>query len=182
MNVKNILIGIIIGLIVGLVFATLYSSPVEEVVTEESMTLTLPNGFVPIGPCFPGKGVHYMNPEDPHQFDPNTPAEESWIGPTYLVSEITGEVIGLEYHVRHDFPEAQSALLELTPEIIEQSYETGIVETDWLVLHGFDLFGAGFNFFDITFNPSHEGYAIPHYDIHLFTKSQQELREKGTCL
>ncbi len=174
MNIKDLLIGAAAGVIIGLVSGMLWPvTPAPE--PKEPVKLKLPEGFVRVGPCFPGKGVHYLNPSLTNNFDPKVPAEEAWLGPTYLLNEITGEVLAVEYHFRTDFPEAQFALSGITKEVIERAYETGVVETDWRQVQKFDFFGAEYQFLTITQIPGHEGYAVPHFDVHFFTKSPEEL-------
>ncbi|MFQ6066607.1 MAG: cupredoxin domain-containing protein [bacterium] len=112
--------------------------------------IKLPQGVQKLSPLVSGMGEHWANPE-------NLP-----VGPIYLVHE--GEVIGVEYMFTADLMEEVTLS---TPEGEERFKE----------LSGLPV-GAQVDHMDIEFMPrGHEGFEVPHFDVHLYFLSTEERRK-----
>ncbi len=110
-------------------------------------TLTLPEDAQKLSDVVPAMGEHWANPAD-------LP-----LGPIYLVYK--GEVIGIEYMWSEDMMQEVSIP---TPEGEEHFKALGPLPVGVVVDHT-----------DVSFmEHGHEGFDVPHWDIHLYFISQEE--------
>ena len=110
-------------------------------------------------PCIPGHGSHYSRAQDIATGITTRP----WVGPSYIVNEGTGEVVGVEYHI------SAKAIADEGKEI--EDALTRIISGEDLKLlykHKFPVFGANFESVDILYIAGHPGFEVAHYDVHLW--------------
>lgn len=126
-------------------------------------TVTLPRDAVKVSACLPFQGEHWVALDD----IPN--------GPYYTYYE--GKVLGLEYMVDPaDIPGEEFA--KLPPDQVNAYIaEHGPTFSDVLsTLHlSFDLFDFPINHTEISWTPPHAAFASPHYDMHYYLVSKEEL-------
>jgi hypothetical protein len=172
---SKILIVAFLGLLIGAMgmwFAGKSESRIDGYAS--AMGFELPADAELMIPCIPGHGAHYGVPED---HDPNAP----WIGPTYIVDEVNGRVLGIEYHVSEDALNTQNeaVLAALTP-LVEGEITFGELELADAMSLQFDTMNVPIKYVDLLWVPGHPGYDRGHYDIHLYTVSKEEHRQV-TC-
>ena len=123
------------------IFTILVFSSLWGIVLGSHSVEDLPQGTVQLTPSIPGMGEHWANLEDMP------------LGPIYLVYQ--GEVIGIEYMYSEDM---LSEVSIPTPEGVEIFNELANLGVD----HQVDHFDVGY------MSHGHEGFDVPHWDIHLY--------------
>lgn len=109
--------------------------------------LTLPEGAQKLSDVIPQMGEHWANPA------------QLPLGPLYLVYK--GEVVGIEYMWTEDMMQELSIP---TPEGVEEFSALVSLPVGVTVDH-----------VDVAFMlHGHEGFEVPHWDIHLYFISQEE--------
>lgn len=113
--------------------------------------VTLPAGAQKVSDCIPAMGEHWANPA-------NLP-----FGPFYLVAD--KNVVGIEYMISED---------ELRKNILTTGDEK---EGKPVVMPNL---GMAFDHIELNYEPNgHEGYTIPHYDLHMYLVPQEQ--EQKIC-
>ena len=135
-------------------------------VASASKRLTLPANAIMHVPCLKGHGAHYAEPQNIAQ----GPTQRPWVGPSYVVREDTGVVIGIEYHVSAAAIEQEGIkIADLVGKIIG-----GDSSIKLLYEHKFPVLGANYDSIDVLYIAGHPGFEVPHYDIHAWTLPKSE--------
>ncbi len=114
-------------------------------------SVTLPKEAVELSELVPGMGEHWGNPA------------QLPLGPIYLVHD--GEVIGLEYMWTEDMMQEVSIPTPEGPEVFNALVPL--------------LVGVIVDHVEIAFMPhGHEGFEVPHWDMHLYFISAEERQEE----
>lgn len=167
-NNTRLLVGIVAALIIGgiggwFISTGKVSSPIGSIAAQR---LALPDNAEMYIPCIKGHGAHYSEPENIVAGPTNRP----WVGPSYIVREDTGAVIGIEYHVSATAINQESAKIgDLVNRIVG-----GDTDIKLLYEHKFPVLGASYDSMDIFFIEGHPGFEVPHYDIHAWTLPKAE--------
>ena len=108
--------------------------------------LALPQGYINVSEVIPAMGEHWLNPENP-------------AAPVYLIYK--GEVIGIEYMYTEDMMQEVEIPTPEGPEHFNALASLPVgVEVDHV---------------DVAFmTHGHEGFDVPHWDIHLYFITQAE--------
>ena len=166
------LIGALVALIVGGTAGWFLGksqplSPTEpSSVASASKRLTLPENAEMYIPCIKGHGAHYSEPQNIATGQTSRP----WVGPSYIVREDTGAVIGIEYHVSTTAIDQESSkIADLVGKIVG-----GDPSIKLLYEHKFPVLGANYDSMDIFYIAGHPGFEVPHYDIHAWTLPKSE--------
>jgi len=108
--------------------------------------------------CVVGHGIHYSTP------DAIPEPGKGVAGPTFMYAPNSGEVVGIEYHI------TEKAFKDWkNPELYDQSKEP-----TWQFPVPFDLQGANYDHFVISWTGGHPGFLFPHIDLHVFTITPEE--------
>lgn len=143
-------VGLVVGIVAGLVIRTGQLTGATKV--------TLPPEYQQLTPVIPGMGSHWANLADMP------------LGPILLLTE-DSKILGVEYMYSEDMledvtiqtpegPEYFKALSGLKISLPELGIEKTVVYAD-----------VGF------MGHGHEGFDVPHWDLHFYFVSQDELAE-----
>lgn len=160
---SGVLVALLLGGVAGWFLANRQpSSPsASSSVSSASKRITLPVNAEMFIPCIKGHGAHYAEPQNIAK----GLTERPWVGPSYVVREDTGAVIGIEYHVSAKAIEEESTkIADLLGKIVG-----GDPSVKLLYNHKFPVFGANYDAIDILSIAGHPGFEVPHYDIHAWT-------------
>jgi len=117
--------------------------------------LTLPPDAEIFIPCISGHGTHYSRPQDLIE------GQKGWIGPSYVVDERKGEVIGVEYHISTEALTKENTTIENAVQRIISGEDLQL-----LYDHKFPVFNVVYDSVDILRISGHPGLAKDHYDVH----------------
>jgi len=172
---KNTLIAAV-GVLAAGFLAAFFFFPriVIREVAPEPLKYVLPADTIELTPCIPQHGAHRGLIKD---HDPEADIQ----GPSYLLDQ-TGEVIGIEYHIRMDYLE------KMGKQVGEQIGKLNAGEISFSDLKvvdlvpGFELIGIPIQHASLDFKTpyGHPGYEKPHIDVHAYTISKEELAK--VCL
>ena len=168
MNIRIVLF-VVVALIGGVAigwYVSTSQTPQPSSVASASKQLTLPANAEMFIPCIKGHGAHYSEPENIATGQTNRP----WVGPSYVVREDTGAVMGIEYHVSSAAINQESVkIADLVNKIV-----AGDASVKLLYDHKFPVLGANYDSIDILYIAGHPGFEVPHYDIHAWTLPKVE--------
>ncbi|HEY4509583.1 MAG TPA: hypothetical protein VJC15_01180 [Candidatus Paceibacterota bacterium] len=165
---SGVLVAVLVGGVGGWFFANRqsFSPGAPSSVASASKRLTLPENAEMYIPCIKGHGAHYSEPQNIAAGSTSRP----WVGPSYIVREDTGAVIGIEYHVSAAAIDQESnKIADLVGKIVG-----GDPSIKLLYEHKFPVLGANYDSMDIFYIAGHPGFEVPHYDIHAWTLPKSE--------
>jgi hypothetical protein len=157
MNTR-VIIGVVAALLIGGIggwyLGSFVSNPAPQNQAQTGK-LTLPPDAELFIPCINGHGAHYSRSQDLIE------GQKGWVGPSYVVDERRGEVIGIEYHISVEALDKENTTIESTVQRILSGEDLGL-----LYDHKFPVFNVAYDSVDILRISGHPGLEKEHYDVH----------------